>query len=82
MSQDEVYMLSNVSFCIFVAILKLDTFKPAAIDYSQPGNLSSAEDGTGEVSLTLPSTTVFPSFRSQANLGWRIPYFQRADARS
>jgi len=32
-------------------------FKPAAIDYSLPGNLTSSEDGSGEVSLALPSTT-------------------------
>jgi hypothetical protein len=35
-----------------------DNFKPAAIDYSLPGNLTSSEDGPGEVSLALPSTTV------------------------
>lgn len=39
-------------------MVHLDNFKPAAIDYSLPGNLTSSEDGSGEVSLALPSTTV------------------------
>jgi len=36
----------------------VDNFKPAAMDYSKPGNLTSTDDGSGDVSLTLPSTTV------------------------
>jgi len=32
-------------------------FKPAAIDYSLPGHLTSSEDVPGEVELALPSTT-------------------------
>jgi len=39
--------------------MSTDNFKPAAIDYSLPGNLTSSEDGSGEVSLALPSTTVY-----------------------
>jgi|SRR5271156_1695810 len=35
-----------------------DNFKPAAIDYALPGNLSYSEENQGEVSLALPSTTV------------------------
>jgi hypothetical protein len=43
-------------------MLDIDNFKPAAINYSLPGNLTSSEDGSGEVSLALPSTTVNSHF--------------------
>ena len=36
----------------------VDNFKPAAIDYAQMGTLTSTEDGSGEVSFALPSTSV------------------------
>jgi hypothetical protein len=39
-------------------LTRLDNFKPAAIDYSLPGTLTTAEDGSGDVSLALPSTQV------------------------
>jgi len=41
--------------------MRTDNFKPAAIDYSQPGTLTQAEDGAGEVSLVVASTAVPPS---------------------
>jgi hypothetical protein len=42
----------------YTDILFIDNFKPAAIDYSIPGHLTSSEDVPGEVELALPSTTV------------------------
>ena len=66
--------------------LIVDNFKPAAIDYAQMGSLTSTEDGSGEVSLALPSTSVHTELpcdgMNMLTTGWRVSYFQRTHARS
>lgn len=48
--------------------LIVDNFKPAAVDYAQMGSLSSTEDGSGEVSLALPSTSVHTQIPSHGKM--------------